>query len=91
MTLNISTEHSPTVAYLTKVCRLVIIASTAIFSKYWLVIIAMVGCLAASTFGICLTTVTSSWSACTLVKLFRLCSRALIFLSNWSSEMRTLI
>ena len=78
-------------AYLTKVCLFVIMASTAIFSKYWLVMIAMVGCLAASTFGICFTTVTSSWSAEALVKLFRLCSRALIFLSNWSSEMRTLI
>ena len=66
--------HLPTVAYLTKVCLLLIMASTAIFSKYWLVMMAMVGCLAASTFGICFTTVTSSCSAWTLVKLFRLCS-----------------
>ena len=56
-----SLPSSPTVAYLTKVCLLVIMASTAIFSWYMLVMIAMVGCLLCpSTRGICFTTVTVS-------------------------------
>jgi CHASE2 domain-containing sensor protein len=39
----------PTVAYLTNVCLLVISWSSAVFSWYWLQMMAMVGCLARST------------------------------------------
>ena len=103
--------HWPTVAYLTNVCLLVIMASTAIFSWYWLVMIAIVGCRLSLSpvltnespsfrpltnhspdahLGICLTTVTVSSTPptpATLVKLLRLCSSALIFLSSCSSEI----
>ena len=47
---------------------------------------AMVGCFACSTRGICLTTVTASRSPAATVKLLRLCSSALIRLASCSSE-----
>ena len=52
--------YSPTVAYLTKVCLFSNAASTAIFSWYCDVMIAIVGCSDLSTRGICRTTVTFS-------------------------------
>lgn len=57
----------PTVVYLTKVSLFSIIASTANFSQYWAVIMAIVGCLALAIVGICFTMVTCVSHDCCLV------------------------
>jgi len=53
----------PTVVYRTNVSLFSSIASTASFSQYWAVMMAMVGCLLEAIVGICLTTLISlsSW------------------------------
>lgn len=57
----------PTVVYRTNVSLFSIMASTANFSQYWAVIIAIVGCLELTIVGICLTTVTCVSIDCCLV------------------------
>uniref|UniRef100_A0A8D8NXS3 (northern house mosquito) hypothetical protein n=1 Tax=Culex pipiens TaxID=7175 RepID=A0A8D8NXS3_CULPI len=53
----------PTVVYRTKVSLFSSIASTASFSQYWAVMMAIVGCLLDAIVGICLTILISlsSW------------------------------
>lgn len=48
-------NNSPTVVYRTNVSLFSSIASTAIFSQYWAVITAIVGCFELTIVGICLT------------------------------------
>lgn len=48
--------NSPTVVYLTNVSLLSTMASTANFSQYRAVMMAMLGCFADTIFGICFTT-----------------------------------
>lgn len=73
----------PTVVYRTKVSLFSIMASTANFSQYWAVIMAIVGCLELAIVGICLTIVT--WTSCDCCLVKAPCSKFLTKLRDCNS------